>query len=297
MVREDDDSDKGLNGPGRGTVSVAGLTIGYRIVGTGPTLLLICGFGSPIGLWQEELLTTLAERFRVIMYDHRGVGQSDFTNSKIAEGEGKENEVAVDAVSGITLADMADDAAGLLLELGIPKAYVLGWSMGGLVAEEFALRHPEKVDRLILYAAHCSDTLHPPTSKVIDDICKGSDLPEIETSLKFVCMLFPDEWVKENYGRIRMMFGPPLGNVPVAVLRRQVKAIEDWEGSCHRLHRIRAPTLLIHGELDILTPVEESRVMAEVIPDSRLEVVEGVGHGLMFQDPETFVGIVVDFLS
>jgi pimeloyl-ACP methyl ester carboxylesterase len=273
------------------TVAIRGLTVGYRILGNEPPLLLVNGFGSSIELWQDDLIAILSKHYKVIMYDHRGVGMSDiFVKGEDGKDEGFQQ-------APLRISEMADDAALLLGALGIPKAHVLGWSMGGLVAEELALRHPHVVARLILYSAHCSDSLHPPTLKVIEEICDGPHPPDIEDSMRFICMLFPKDWVERNSARIRRVFGPPLGNVPVEVLRSQVKAIENWEGSCERIDGIRSPTLLIHGELDILTPPGESRRMASLIPNSRLEIVPGAGHGLMFQEPVLFGNILMDFLS
>jgi len=262
-----------------GLVQVSDIRMGYRIFGKGYPLILITGFGSTMVLWERRLIRRLTEHFQVIIFDHRGAGRSDV-------GE-----------KSFTLERFADDTAGLMNALGVPSAHILGWSMGGLIAEELALKYPDKVDRLILYAAHCSGDLHPPTREVIEQICRGSGLPDFQDSLKFVCMLFPDDWVEKNQHRIRGLFLKPMSTIPVEELRKQAQAIENWNGVCERLRGVMCPTLLVHGDSDILTPLEESKNMARLIPDSRLEIMKGGGHGVIFQERERFADIVLDFLK
>ena len=116
-------------------VVVNGANLGYRTVGTGPPLVLITGFGGTMAEWDPALVAGLATQHTVVVFDNRGIATSQPV-----------------PVRGLTIAKMADDTAGLIDALGVGKADVLGWSMGGNIAEVLVQRHPDKVNRLILAA-------------------------------------------------------------------------------------------------------------------------------------------------
>jgi pimeloyl-ACP methyl ester carboxylesterase len=115
-------------------VRVADISVGYRAIGSGPPLVLITGYAATLYVWDPGLLMRLAEHRRVIVFDNRGV----LTTTR---GRGR-----------LTIQSMADDTAGLIRALGYRRADVLGWSMGGNIAQELALRHPNRVRRLVLAA-------------------------------------------------------------------------------------------------------------------------------------------------
>jgi pimeloyl-ACP methyl ester carboxylesterase len=131
------------------SINVADINIGYRIFGSGYPLLLIMGYGSTMNLWESGLISKLASQFKVIIFDNRGIGSSGIGT----------NEFSIE--------QFCEDTSEFMDALGIQQAHVLGWSMGSLVAQELVLRHPSKVNKLILYAAYCSAEMFPPSPNTV----------------------------------------------------------------------------------------------------------------------------------
>ena len=267
----------GEQGNSAGAVQAGDITIAWSERGTGEPLLLIAGYGSTRLIWEEAALDRLAQRHRVIVFDQRGVGDTDA------------------GTAGFSIRCFAEDACGLLQGLGLERCSVLGWSMGSLVAQELALAHPERVGRLVLYASY-ADWSFPPSEETIELLSDESGTSE-ERGMRWVQVLFPPGWLAANGRRVNDIFSRPLGRIPGESVVRQQKAIQDWEGSMERLETLRMPTLLLSGEQDVLVPPENSRQMARRIPNAVLRIVPETGHGLMFQDPETFCSLVLDFLG
>jgi len=158
-------------------VRVGDIDIAYRSFGRGEPILLIMGFSGTMDMWQPYFLSALSSRYNVIIFDSRGIGASGVTDKKFS----------------IEL--FADDAAGFLDALGIKRAHVLGWSMGTNVAQELVLRHPEKADKLILYAADPGgkECIQPPGPLQTVTDTSGT-LAEREK--RVVRVLFPEKWLK-----------------------------------------------------------------------------------------------------
>ena len=259
-------------------IKVGDIQMAYRILGSGDPLVLIMGYGSTMELWEPGLLRSLSASHRVIVFDNRGMGNSEAGQRPFS------------------IEQFADDTAGLIEALGLPKASLLGWSMGALIAQEVALRHPEKVDKLILYAAHCRADLYPPAPEIIQKMTDTSGTPE-EQGMRFISVLFPADWLQSHGPRLQEIFYRPMGNIPPEIMGRQSEAIGSWKGCCERLGEIKLPTLVIAGADDQLVPAQNARYLAEKIPHARLVLVENNGHGLMFQSPELFAGTVTEFLK
>lgn len=260
------------------SINVGDFNLGYRIVGNGYPLLLIMGYGSTMNLWEPGLIGKLASRFKVIIFDSRGIGCS---------GRG---------TSTFSIEQFSEDAAAFMEALGIQRAHVLGWSMGALVAQELALRYPAKVDKLILYAAYCGAEMFPPGPEIIQRLTDMTGTPQ-ERGMRYISVLFPDSWLQNNGRRIGEIFFRPMGNIPEEIVGQQAMAIEAWQGTADRLGVIRSPVLLITGAEDCLVVPQNSRYMNEKIPDAQLDLIEKGGHGLMFQYPDMFCEKVVDFLE
>ncbi len=256
---------------------VGDIEMAWREKGNGFPLLLISGFGTTMEIWEQSVIDRLAERYRVIVFDNRGIG-----GTSVGEKE-------------FTIPRFADDARGLLKVLGIGKSHILGWSMGSLIAQEIALSYPESTGRLVLYASF-ADWSFPPSPKVIEKLSDQSGTPE-ERGMRWVETLFPSGWLTKNGQRVGEIFSRPLGEITGGSLALQQKAIEDWRGTAEMLDALNAPTLVVCGDEDVLVPPENSRKMAGLIPGALLEVVAGTGHGLMFQEPGVFLSLIGDFLG
>ncbi|MDO9509329.1 MAG: alpha/beta hydrolase [Thermovirgaceae bacterium] len=261
----------------RNSTKVGDIDIAWGEKGKGFPLLFISGFGTTMDIWEESTIDRLSEYYRVLIFDNRGIGGS-------AAGE-KE----------FTIRRFADDARGLLEVLGIEKSHILGWSMGSLVAQEIALVYPECIEKLVLYASY-ADWRFPPAPEVIDRLSDQSGTPE-ERGMRWVETLFPSGWLSEHGQRVGEIFSRPLGEISGDSLIRQQKAIELWGGTAERLGSLKARTLLLCGDEDVLVPSENSEKMNKLIPGSKLQVVKGAGHGLMFQEPDVFVSLVMEFLD
>lgn len=267
---------------------VAGASLAFRAAGEGPVLLLIMGHAGTMAAWDPAFVTALALRgHRVTMFDNRGAGLS----SGPVDPE-------------LTIAGLADDAAGLLDALGVDRADVLGWSMGGYVAQELALRHPGRVRSLVLVATDAGGADEAPASpdaRVVLDQTSPSDEALVRIS-------FPptDAGRAAAVGwmtRVGMQPGarPEWFVVPPEVVAAQSHAEgPGWAapgmGTRDRLGRMSVPTLVVAGAEDVVCPVENSRALADGIPGALLRVYEGCGHAVLFHDPERVARDVGDFL-
>lgn len=261
-----------------GSINVDDINMGYRVFGSGAPLILIMGYGSTMNLWESDLVSKLAARFKVITFDNRGIGSSG-TGTK-----------------PFSIEQFCEDTSGLMDALGIPQAHVLGWSMGSLIAQELALRHPSRVNKLILYAAHCDAEMFPPVPEIIQQLTDTTGTPQ-ERGMRYIGVLFSDNWLQSHGKRIGEIFFRPMGSIPEETVGQQAMAIGAWQGSADRLGEIRSPVLLIAGAEDCLVVPQNSRFMSEKIPDARLDLIENGGHGLMFQYPDIFCEKVVGFLE
>jgi len=260
------------------SINVEDISIGYRVFGSGYPLILIMGYGSTMNLWESALINKLAAQYNVIIFDNRGIGSSNI------------------GTKSFSLEQFSDDTAGLMDALGIEQANVLGWSMGSLIAQELVLRHRSKVNKLILYSAHCSTEMFPPNPKIIEQLTDLTGTPQ-ERGMRFISTLFPENWLQNNGNRIGEIFFRPMGNLPEETFQKQSMAISEWNGSASQLGEIQSPVLLITGNEDCLVPPQNSYFLHEKITNSQLEIIENGGHGLMFQFPDLFCEKVLEFIA
>ena len=260
------------------SIRVGDIQMGYRTYGSGYPLVMIMGYGSTMNLWEPGLLRTLSARFKVIVFDNRGMGNTETGQRPFS------------------IEQFADDTVGLMDALDIQQAHVLGWSMGAMIAEEIVLRHPGKVNNLVLYAAQCNAGLFPPAPEVIQKLTDTSGTPE-EQGMRFISVLFPPDWLQSHGERLKEIFYRPMGNISPETMAKQSMAIDAWKGCCDRLGEINTPTLVITGADDALVPPQNARYLADKIPNAQLALSENSGHGLMFQSPDKFSEKVIGFLK
>ena len=252
--------------------------VAYKELGQGKPLLLIMGYGSTMDLWPPAVLSNLSANHRVIVFDNRGMG----------------NTTTSDKPFSISL--FADDAAGLLDALNISQADVLGWSMGADIAQELALRHPGKVDRLILYAGTVGGNESIPASPVVLEQLTNSSGSARERGERLFSLLFPPVWL-HGHPDSRAYFPVPTEISPPESYARQVEAISSWNGTYSRLPGIRSPTLVLNGAEDVISVPANAFVIGERVPGAWVIQVSGGGHGMMYQYPEQFGRIVTFFLD
>ena len=267
-------------------VRANGIDIEYDECGNpgDPALLLIMGFTAQMIAWDEDFCRLLAgEGFRVIRFDNRDCGLS----SKIEGGPDPDIAAAIggDASSAAyTLDDMADDAAGLLDALGIEKAHVVGASMGGMIAQLFALRHPEKTLSLCSIMSSTGDrTVGEPTDEAMaallqpipqsrdEAVERGVSVNKIIGSPGFST---PESKLRERSGRAYDRQFYPAGNA------RQLVAIMAQSDRTEALGSVDVPTLVVHGAADPLVQPSGGEATAKAIPGAELLMIEGMGHEL-----------------
>lgn len=262
-----------------GRIRVGEINLYYERHGRGEPLLLIEGLGYASWMWYRQV-PELSRHFEVIVFDNRGVGGSDMPDEKYA------------------LADMAGDAAGLLSALGIPRAHLLGASMGGFIAQEMALRYPEKVDRIVLgctsFGGRESIPIPEETRKAMFEV-DGLD-PE-EVLRRNMALAFSPGYMKNNRGDFDRLISVRLANpVPRYSWLRQAEAALGHDTSS-RLREITQPALVCTGDLDRVVPMENSVMLAARLPDARLEIFRGAGHLFFIEQPEAFNQMVMEFLQ
>ena len=256
--------------------AVNDIEIAYDLVGSGPPLVLIHGAQSDRSVF-GSLLPVLEPRFRVLLFDQRGIGGSS----------------KPDAVMSIAL--LADDTAALMETVGLPRAHIFGVSMGGMIAQELALRHPGRVDRLIL---GCSTPGGPHRLNFADENAQAAysteSLSAEERARALAETIFTPAFLDTHpevlEGLMRSRADHPLE--PTAFAHR-LRAAEGHD-THDRLGEIAAPTLVITGENDAIIPSDHSRVLARGIPGARLVVLEPAGHGFWIEQREASVDAIVD---
>lgn len=268
--------------PRSGTVQANGQQLYYEVHGDGPPLVLVMGIGYDSSLWTLAQVPALSTQFQVVLVDNRDAGRS----SK--------------ATHPYRIADMADDLAGLLDALGIAQSHLLGLSMGGMIAQEFALRHADRLDRLVL-----TGTGAAPARAAVDPIriwswVKANDATGEVFGLQQFVSLFSTAFLR-NHQTVRdtaeLLASNPYPMSPEAY-ERQADAYGQFD-ALDRLGAITAPTLVVVGEQDLLTPPWIAREVAAAIPGARFEVIRGDGssHVVPIERPDDFNRLVSDFLS
>lgn len=258
---------------------VGDIDICYQVMGSGHPLILIMGLTANMDWWDPELLDQLSSRYRLLLFDNRGAGRTD-----APEGE-------------FSIEQFANDTAGLMEAVGIDHANVLGVSMGGMIAQELVLSHPEKVDKLILCATFCGgEKAVYADREVLMKMVDRSGTPEQQVR-KTVTLLFPEDWLKEHEDYFRDFFRRySIAPVTEENAMRQFMATVTFN-TYDRLPTVQKPTLIACGTEDVLVPAANSKILAERIPGTRLVEFEDAGHGFINQCRPEFVSLVNDFLG
>jgi 3-oxoadipate enol-lactonase len=241
-----------------------------------PPLLLIMGMSGTALHWGEPFLSQLRSDFDVIAFDHRGVGSSTPLDGPI------------------TIAEMADDAVGLLDALSIDDAHVVGISMGGMIAQELALGHRERVRTLTLGCTYCGGEGAVLTSpEVIQRLAEALLSGDRERALRagFEANIAPAAASANPalYEQLLAIADRRAVEVPVIMAQMQACAVHDTH---ERLPSLDAPVLVVHGTEDEMLPVENARVIASRIPGARLEILDGAGHLFFWERPERSAELV-----
>jgi 3-oxoadipate enol-lactonase len=262
-----------------------GIELAYSVEGDGKeTVLLIMGLGGRASDWGAAFPGALAEKYRVVRFDNRGVGASPRTSG------------------GYTLSDLARDATVVLDAVSADRAHLVGISMGGMISQLVALEHPERVDRLVLlstnYGGFTLEPPHPDAMRLFDPsefFARGKDPAEM---MRFTMSVITAPGFIERSPDVERAVVENVRREPTHPLAfmAQVQAIIGSDRS-ETVRGIRQPTLVIHGTHDKLIPLSNGRSLAERIPGAELAILENCGHMPMWERPDELTRVVRRFLG
>jgi pimeloyl-ACP methyl ester carboxylesterase len=266
-------------------IQLPGMRAGYREAGSGRPLVLIAGYGLTAAEWDPDLVSRLAAHRRVIVFDNRGVATS------------------TGSVRRLSIVQMAGDTANLIRELRLRRPDVLGWSMGGYIAQELALRHPRSLRRLVLAATDPGGPQAMQPSRRVNGILLNPN----STPDDLLPILFPANQQTAGgawFGRIGAQHGllPNSLTLSRATQAAQTRASgAGWDargrGTWSRLTRLRLPVLVADGMDDVVVPTTNSRKLARRIRGARLRLYPDAGHAFLVQDRARFARLVERFLG
>ena len=253
-----------------------GAKIYWDEVGAGEPLLLIMGLGYPSDAWHRTR-PVFARRYRTIALDNRGVGRSEMPPGPY------------------TIPLMASDAAAVLDAAHVDSAHVFGISMGGMIAQEFALQYPERVRSLVLgCTAAGGPTALPSEPEAAELLAARGQMTAEQAARAAVAFIYdpgtPWELIEQDLAVRRPWFPRPEAYLA------QLQGIFMWE-SYSRLEQIHAPTLVIHGEHDRLVPMGNARILAEKIPGAKLVLLPNAGHIFTTDQPDEAHRAILKFLE
>jgi pimeloyl-ACP methyl ester carboxylesterase len=251
----------------------------YECHGEGYPLVLIRGLGSNADHWYAQV-PDLSRHFRVITFDNRGIARS------------------TDPGGPFTIADMAEDTIHLMNGMRIEQAHVLGLSLGGMVAQEMAIRHPQRINRLVLVVTLCGGKQQIVAEDSVREKLQRMVLENsADARIKAIDVFFALRTIQEHpqvlqqYAEVSMKYPASM-----EILQRQYDAVARHD-TYDRLDRIKAPTLVLTGEEDVLIPPGNSEILAEHIPGAELRVISGGGHQIMIEQSQACNQAIVAFLQ
>jgi pimeloyl-ACP methyl ester carboxylesterase len=266
-----------INAPTKIAHTTAG-PVGYREIGRGSPVLLIMGLGGSMDAWQPAFVAALAAGHEVVVFDNAGVGQT----------------AALPAPLSVTA--MANQTSALIFALGLQRVSVLGWSMGGMIAQALTVLHPAQVSRLVLAATQPGTGHALPIPPAAAAAAVSTD-PQVVFSVLFP----PAATAAAGVYAAGILRYPGFYQAPRTAVAAQAVAIRQWlagnDQAGRRFGQNRLPTLVADGTLDALDPSANDRMLAGSMPGARLLLYPGAGHAFLFQDSATFLRSVLRFLS
>jgi 3-oxoadipate enol-lactonase len=250
--------------------------LAFESHGDGPPLLLIMGLGYGRWAW-DPIVAPLAERFRVVFYDNRGIGESDVPPGPYSASM------------------LAADAAAVLNAAGLERAHIVGTSLGGMVAQALSVEHPERVDRLVLACTtHGGSQAFPFPEQTVRLMAEASQMEPLVALRAFIeNALAPGA----SAPLVEQILARRIANPPdPAGWQAQAAAAASFDGAA-ALAAIEAPTLVLHGTADQVVDVRNAQLLASGIHGARIELFDGAGHLFFWEQPERFVAALSEFLA
>lgn len=252
----------------------------YRSSGEGFPLVMIMGLGGSLEWWEPSMIEELSNQYRTIIFDNRGIGQTDKPEMKYS------------------IKIFAADTVGLMSKLEIERAHVLGISMGGMIAQEVALSYPERVEKLVLCSTFASMTW---PIRLLARLFKGAYKGRMKTPEKtremLISAIFSKDFIKENPDKIEKVKQTAFKITPsFEEFKRQLEAIIEFD-SRKRLKNLNKPILIMHGKQDSLIPYKASLQLTQLIPYPKLMLFDNSAHALFSQEPAKVIKPLLEFLA
>lgn len=265
------------------TVNVNGITLAYETHGSGEPLVLISGIGYDRWEW-HKMVPGLAEHFTVIVFDNRGVGQTD------------------KPAGAYTAQMLADDTAGLIQALGYPCAHVLGHSMGGYIAQALALRHPEVIDKLILASTNFGGPHHIPVTPEAMKVLTDTSSDAVTRFKNGLVVSTAPGYAEKNPDvidawlawRVQNPIDPAAYQAQLAIGLALFAESACFEG---KLKQIAVPTLILFGAHDQVVPPGNAELLTREIPRSTIEILPNAGHFFPIEAPAAANAAIIKFLN
>ena len=258
-----------------------GAQIAYRRVGKGRPLLVLNGFAATSADWDPSFIHGVASFNELILIDHRGMGNST--------DDGKPFDIA----------QLADDAAHVIETLAFGRTSVIGWSMGGFIAQTLALQHPDCVNKLILLSTDPGGT-----DAVLAPAAVWSQLVDTsgtahEQARRLVFLLFPSDVAESFYRQFGDIVAAARARLSPDLVNRQAAAMDAWHrnGVGSRLREISAPVLIATGTDDVVIPPSNALKLVNAIPGAWLAQFRGGGHAFTAQYPSSLADLINGFVG
>ncbi|MBV8357041.1 MAG: alpha/beta hydrolase [Acetobacteraceae bacterium] len=260
-------------------VRVGDVRLHYETAGSGEPLLMVMGLGGSSAGWAPELVAELARFFRTIIYDNRGTGRSDKPDAPYS------------------LEMFAADAIAILDDLKINRAHLFGVSMGGMIAQEIALRYGSRLQTLTLGCTTCGgkNAVPPPPESAKLLTAPRDGLSDAEVIRRGWPLAYTSEYIKDHRAELEASIPRLLANAtPGFIFKRHMDATYRLK-TYERLPEITLPTLVITGAKDVLMPARNSEILAERIPGAKLHIIPNAGHAFFNEARDEFLREFVPF--
>jgi len=262
-------------------VRIGDVNLYYETQGSGDPLLMVMGLGGSSAAWDPALLSELGRSFHTIVYDNRGTGRSDKPDIPYS------------------LEMFSDDAIGLLDSLGLDRVHVFGVSMGGMIAQELALRYPARLQTLTLGCTTCGgkNAVPPPPESLKVLTAPRDGASDEELIRRSWPLAYTTPYIQHHRAELEATIPRLLAHpTPAFAYKRHLDATYALK-TYDRLPQIGTPTLVVTGAQDALIPARNSEIIAERIPGARLHMIQNAGHAFFNEVRDEFIKAFVPFAS
>jgi pimeloyl-ACP methyl ester carboxylesterase len=263
------------------TIAVDGAQIAYRRIGKGRPLVMLNGFAATSADWDPSFVDQLASSNELILLNNRSIGGS------------------IDDGQPFDIEKLADDVAQVIERLGIERVTIMGWSMGGFIAQAFAVKYPNRLEKLVLLSTDSGGTdADLASADVWSQLIDTAGTPH-EQAHRLLRLLFPDDVAESFYCRFGDIMATARAQLSVELLNRQAAAMDAWHrnGVTRLLREIPVPVLVATGTEDIVIPASNALKLVNAIPGAWLAQFPHGGHAFIAQYPRPLANLINSFLG